>query len=82
MTDGIQYIVTILGIDARVSGLKKARIHFVNSSAEGRLDISKHPQLKVHQQVSVLLERKFPDNPSWVDVVLDPAVLDRSPHGA
>jgi hypothetical protein len=74
MTDGIQYIATIVSVDARVPGHARARVEFANSSAEGRLDISKHPQLRKGQKVSVLLVRKFPDNPSWVEVALDPAV--------
>jgi hypothetical protein len=74
MTDGIQYIATIVAVDARVLGDARARVHFANSSAEGRLDISKHPQLQKGQKVAVLLLRKFPDDRSWVEVALDPAV--------
>jgi hypothetical protein len=74
MTDGIQYSATIVAVDARVSAHAQARVQFANSFAEGRLDISKHPQLRKGHKVSVLLVRKFPDKPSWVEVALDPVV--------
>ncbi len=74
MTDGIQYSATIVAVDARVLGHARARVQFANSLAEGNLDISKHPQLRKGQKVAVLLVRKFPDDPSWVEVALDPAV--------
>jgi hypothetical protein len=71
MVEGRQYSATIVSIDARVVGLEKARVRVENSSATGTLQMSKHPQLKVYQKVSVRLLRKFPDEPTWFDVELD-----------
>ena len=74
MITGRQYSATVVHIDAQVVGHEKARVRMENSSATGHLQMSKHPQLKVSQKVSVLLLRKYHDKPTWFDVELDPDV--------